>query len=435
MHFSNVLLPDPLRPTMPKNSPRGTEKETSCSACSRSAPVRLNGCIARSFSVVICSWGISKDFETPSTSTAGARSRDRATARNGSEQGPADTLHRMRHRLAGRVRARLLAPVLDQQRTTTETLSARIDALQARVDELAALPRVDADGLERRLQAHDRMRREAVEALREKQARHENAVAPVLALRELHDLAGVAPDLLELVNAARALPFMAGDAPRVMAGDAGTTVLGYEEDARAQVGASPYRSFEAVFRGDEERVADAQRPYLELLADAAPVLDAGSGRGELLDLLSDAGVAATGVDLDPGMVARGREKGHEVAEDDVVAHLEGLADDSLGAVFSAQLIEHLPYGELLRVLELSAAKLRPGGRFIAETVNPHCPRALKAFWLDPTHQHPLFPEVVLVLARIAGFPSGYVFHPLGTGDLDRDRYTQDAYAIAATAGG
>ena len=37
-HFSSVDLPEPLRPTMPKNSPGATAKETSRSACSASMP-------------------------------------------------------------------------------------------------------------------------------------------------------------------------------------------------------------------------------------------------------------------------------------------------------------------------------------------------------------------------------------------------------------
>ena len=56
----------------------------------------------------------------------------------------------------------------------------------------------------------------------------------------------------------------------------------------------------------------------------------------------------------------------------------------------------------------------------------------QAFWVDPTHQHPLFPEVVLVLCRLAGFASAYVFHPLGTRHVDDDRYRESEYAVVAT---
>ena len=48
--FSRVLLPEPLRPTMPKNSPWWISKETPSSArSSRTSPAE-NGCTTRSLS-------------------------------------------------------------------------------------------------------------------------------------------------------------------------------------------------------------------------------------------------------------------------------------------------------------------------------------------------------------------------------------------------
>jgi hypothetical protein len=94
-------------------------------------------------------------------------------------------------------------------------------------------------------------------------------------------------------------------------------------------------------------------------------------------------------------------------------------------------IEHMPYDELRRFLELARAKLRSGGLLVAETVNPHAPHALKTFWVDPTHRHPVFPEVALVLCKLAGFASAYVFHPLGVGHVEDDRYRESEYAVVA----
>jgi hypothetical protein len=96
-------------------------------------------------------------------------------------------------------------------------------------------------------------------------------------------------------------------------------------------------------------------------------------------------------------------------------------------------IEHLPAAELDALLALARTRLRPGGLFVAETINPHATHALKTFWVDPTHQHPVFPEVALVRAAAAGFPSAFVMHPRGERVIDRDRYVQDAYAIVAEA--
>jgi glycosyltransferase involved in cell wall biosynthesis/SAM-dependent methyltransferase len=196
-----------------------------------------------------------------------------------------------------------------------------------------------------------------------------------------------------------------------------------------------YLDFEHVFRGTEDVIRERQRAYLDLVAERAPVLDAGCGRGEFLDLLRDAGIEYLGVDADADMVERCRAKGHaEVEHSDLNGYLASLDPGSLGTVFSAQVIEHLPYDELRRFLALGNERLCPGGLFIAETVNPHSAQALKAFWIDPTHQHPIFPEVALALCRISGYESAFVFHPGGSGDAERDRNRCGDYAVVASKG-
>ena len=189
-----------------------------------------------------------------------------------------------------------------------------------------------------------------------------------------------------------------------------------------------------MFRGSEQAIRDRQRVYLDLVADRGPVLDAGCGRGEFLDLLEERGIECRGVDLDPDMVRRCREKGHEnVEQGDLVEALERTPAGSLGAIFSAQVIEHLEHDRLLRFLELGLSRLRPGGLLIAETVNPHSAAALKSFWVDPTHVRPLFPEAVLALCALSGYAAGDVFAPLGTGDWDEDRTRAGEYAVVAVA--
>ena len=212
-------------------------------------------------------------------------------------------------------------------------------------------------------------------------------------------------------------------------------VLGY--DATSATGdADHYRAFEDVFRGSEDFIRERQRRYLPIIGERAPVFDLGCGRGELLDLLRESGIDSVGVDTDPGMVARCREKGHtQVLETDGIAHLRTVEDRSLGVIFSAQVIEHLTLEQIQELLALARAKLASDGLLIAETVNPHSPRALKTFWVDLTHQQPIFPEVALELVREAGFQSAYVFHPNGSGDVERDRFVQGEYAVVARSEG
>jgi SAM-dependent methyltransferase len=195
-----------------------------------------------------------------------------------------------------------------------------------------------------------------------------------------------------------------------------------------------YVGFEDLFRGSEELIRDRQRAYLPLLRGRGPVLDVGCGRGEMLELLREHDVEADGIDIDQGMVEHCRAKGLErVQVADGVRHLESLGEGAVGAVFAAQVIEHLPYPDLLRFLQATRRALAPGGILIVETVNPHAPQALKHFWLDPTHQHPLFPEAVIALCRLTGFAGAFVWHPQGSGDPERDRLEQHDYAVVAEA--
>lgn len=227
---------------------------------------------------------------------------------------------------------------------------------------------------------------------------------------------------------ARDVPFTTAAYDRLTAPD-GRVVMGF----RGAVAGEVYLGFENLFRGTEQDIAARQRSYLPLLAEHEPVLDVGCGRGELLDLLRDDGLVARGIDLDPGMVAHCRAKGLDVQVSDGVEALEGAPAGSIGSVVAAQVIEHLPYERLLRFLSAVRAALAPGGIVLLETVNPHAPQALKQFWVDPTHQHPLFPEVVLTLLRLNGFAEGYVWYPLGSGDYERDHAEQPDYVIVGTA--
>jgi hypothetical protein len=74
MIFSSVLLPDPLRPTMPKNSPRWTSKDTPRSTCCSRKVVRRNGCTARSLSESTRCSGTRNVFSTSRTSITTGRS-------------------------------------------------------------------------------------------------------------------------------------------------------------------------------------------------------------------------------------------------------------------------------------------------------------------------------------------------------------------------
>ena len=270
-----------------------------------------------------------------------------------------------------------------------------------------------------------------VNALRDVGERLDDMGADVRRLLILGDIApsgASRADLARVLEGARARPGSSHPAISHF-DDKGQRVLGFRDGEAS--GAEGYRGFEDIFRGDEDAVRAGQEPYLELFAGCDWVLDIGCGRGEFLDALRERGIAGRGVDLDPTMVERCRQKGHDVELADAASYLGGQDDASVPGVFAAQVIEHLSADALNELLALLHAKLAPGGLAVMETVNPHSPAALKAFWTDTTHHHPLFPEVALALCRLHGFDAGEVVLPQASGDFDEDIYTSRDYAVVA----
>ena len=343
---------------------------------------------------------LSEDAEAKPRLSASARE----LARRGSDADALRPAGRFRG-LARRIALRAIKPHSTYQQELDDQLIDAVDQLDTRLRELERL---------------------ALEA------RTEDLVGALDTLR------GRLDDAEEAVAGSRALPYMTPGALEQFQDPFAGVVLGYRgngPEAAADGSADAplsYAAFEDVFRGPEERVRERQRVYVDLLAGHAPVFDAGCGRGELLDVLQERGVESLGVDADPAMVERCLAKGHSVTLGSAEDRLDELGEARVGAVFSAQVIEHMPYAALARFMRVALRALQPGGLFVAETVNPHAPHALKTFWVDPTHRHPLFPEVTVTLCRLAGFASAYVFHPHGTGHVEDDRYRESEYAVVAT---
>jgi len=181
-------------------------------------------------------------------------------------------------------------------------------------------------------------------------------------------------------------------------------VAGVPASASAASSVFDYSHFEERFRGKEEDIRRRQSFYLPILREQAPVLDVACGRGEMLELLREQGIGASGVDLDPDMVARCHDKKLPVERGDAIAYLESRPELSLGAVFSAQFVEHLPAAVYVRLIELAFSRLRAGGKLILETQNAECLAIYsQSFYLDPTHVRPVPAEQLYFLIEEAGF--------------------------------
>jgi O-antigen chain-terminating methyltransferase len=170
-----------------------------------------------------------------------------------------------------------------------------------------------------------------------------------------------------------------------------------------------YAAFEDRFRGSREEIKERLTVYVdELVAVAtslgAPVLDLGSGRGELLELLHEHDVEAYGVDESAAMVERAAALGLRVEHDDAMAHLGGLPDGHLAACTAMHLIEHLPPAEQVALVREARRVLRPGGLLILETPNSTTLLVgASTFYLDPSHQRPVHPLYLEFLVEHLGF--------------------------------
>jgi SAM-dependent methyltransferase len=174
--------------------------------------------------------------------------------------------------------------------------------------------------------------------------------------------------------------------------------------ARRASADADYVAFENRFRGSREEIRARMSDYVEILRESAPVVDLGCGRGELLELLREAQVGARGVDANASAVADCRARGLDVVQGDLVDFLRIQAEGSLGAVFAAQVAEHLPPDVLVALVRETRRALRPGGLMVLETVNP---RSLVGFLdiytRDLTHEQPLHPDTLRFMAAAAGF--------------------------------
>jgi O-antigen chain-terminating methyltransferase len=209
--------------------------------------------------------------------------------------------------------------------------------------------------------------------------------------------------------------------------------LGFSRDDSREDERADRPTFADVFRGERSFVADRQRAYLAFFNECTLVVDLGCGRGEFLELLAHRGVLAQGVELDGSLVRACQRRGLRVEQQDALVFLQQAAPASVDGIFSAQFIEHVDPAQLLDLLVWARRALQAGGTFVAETVNPENYEALKTFYVDLSHQRPIFPQVLLHLCWEAGFEAAWIFYPEGGGFTQRCYDSVGEYAVVARA--
>jgi O-antigen chain-terminating methyltransferase len=182
-----------------------------------------------------------------------------------------------------------------------------------------------------------------------------------------------------------------------------------------------YVRFEERFRGAREDIIDRARGHLETIRASGagtaerPVLDLACGRGEWLELLREQGLDARGVDSNRVLVADTQARGLDVVEADALAYLRAIPDRSCGAVTAFHFLEHLPFAEILELIEEVVRVLRPDGVAIFESPNAgNVFVGACAFRVDPTHRTPLYPHTLAFVCEARGLTRvrAELLHPM-----------------------
>jgi O-antigen chain-terminating methyltransferase len=168
-----------------------------------------------------------------------------------------------------------------------------------------------------------------------------------------------------------------------------------------------YAAFEDEFRGEREEIKKRLEVYLPIVRAngiTADVVDLGCGRGEWLELMREAGVPATGVDHNPVFLQRCRQQGLNAIDADAIAYLQGLPAASLSLVTGFHIVEHVPFKELVLMIDEIVRVLKPGGVVILETPNPeNFMVGSYTFYTDPTHRNPIPSSTLQFLLEMRGF--------------------------------
>ena len=171
-----------------------------------------------------------------------------------------------------------------------------------------------------------------------------------------------------------------------------------------------YIALEDAFRGDPIVIRARQHQYVayvqNVVSQTAPLLDIGCGRGEWLNILKDSNIPATGIDTNAASVQECSAHGLNVLHADAITYLSNAKEQSLGAITLFQVLEHLPFATMVHLLRLALRALVPGGVLIAEVPNSETLSVgASTFWIDPTHERPLFPGLLEFLATEVGYTS------------------------------
>ncbi|HOX57761.1 MAG TPA: class I SAM-dependent methyltransferase [Candidatus Paceibacterota bacterium] len=119
------------------------------------------------------------------------------------------------------------------------------------------------------------------------------------------------------------------------------------------------------------------------------MLDIACGHGFLLQLFKEAGIGATGVELDQNLCNEALSKGLELVRGDFFQFLRQAAPGSHDGAVASHIVEHFLPAQVEELFRLLEKALKPKSGVLVITPNiAHLRNAAGDFWRDPTHVRP-----------------------------------------------
>jgi SAM-dependent methyltransferase len=146
------------------------------------------------------------------------------------------------------------------------------------------------------------------------------------------------------------------------------------------------------------------QPFIERFRGCQAIVDVASGQGHFLELLKEAGLNGTGVELDQELSERTRAKGLKVINESFFDHLKAVAPGTYDGANVSHIVEHFTPVQVEELFKLLHHALKPGSPMVILTPNiANMRRAVGDFWRDPTHVRPYPISALGKLLRRAGW--------------------------------
>lgn len=156
----------------------------------------------------------------------------------------------------------------------------------------------------------------------------------------------------------------------------------------------------------------------------AKVVDLGCGQGDLVQNALNCGyVHAVGIDISAEQVAIAHGRGIlQVQQGDIIEYLDG-ARSAIDCIVATDLLEHMNKAEVLHIVDLIHAALRPGGIFVARMPNAVSPFSGNYQYGDFTHETSFTPRAFRQIVMNTGFVgiAAYPCRPITHGAISAAR--------------